>query len=40
MSRKTQYRSFWGWPFQAECTQTHTGTVSLIFTETQNTQTG
>jgi len=32
-SRPTQYRSFRGWPFQAECTQTHNnGTVSLTFT--------
>ena len=29
----TQYRSFQGRPFQAECTQTHNnGTVSLTFT--------
>jgi len=33
MSRLTQYRSFWGQPFQAECTQTHNNTkVSLTFT--------
>jgi len=44
MPHPTQYRSFTGWPFQAECTQTHTnGTVSLnleslTFTETQNTK--
>jgi len=35
----TQYRSFLGWLFQAECTQTlNNRTVSLTFTETQNTQ--
>jgi len=35
-----QYRSFWGQPFQAECTQTkhNNGTVSLTFTETKNTK--
>jgi len=32
-SHPTQYRSFRGRPFQAECTQTHNnGTVSLNFT--------
>jgi len=39
MSHPTQYRSFRGRPFQAKCTQTHSnGTVSLTFTETQNTK--
>jgi len=38
-SHPTQYRSFCGRPFQAECTQAHNnGTVSLTFTETQNTK--
>jgi len=31
--------SFQGWPLQAKNTQTHSnGTVSLTFTETQNTK--
>jgi len=39
MPHLTKYRSFWGWPFQAKCTQTHSNrTVSLTFTETQNTK--
>jgi len=39
MSHPTQYRSFRGRPFQEECTQTHNNTtVSLTFTETQNTK--
>jgi len=39
MSHPTQYGSFWGWPLQAKCTQTHNnGTVSLTFTETQNAE--
>jgi len=33
----TQYKSFWGWPFQAQCTQTHNnGKVSLTFTDKPN----
>ena len=39
MLNPTQYRSFRGWPFQAECTQIHNnGRVSLTLTETQNTK--
>jgi len=40
MSHPTQYGSFRGWPFQAECTQTHHNeTVSLTFTDTRDTKT-
>jgi len=39
MSNPTQYKSYRGQPFQAECTQTHSNvTVSLTFTETHNTK--
>jgi len=32
-----QFGSFQGWPFKAECTQTHNnGTLSLTFTKTKN----
>jgi len=38
-SHPTQYKSFWGRPFQAECIRTHNnGTENLTFTETQNTR--
>ena len=33
VKKNGKFRSFQGWPFQAECTQTHSnGMVSLTFT--------